>query len=88
MKQTLRNMKEFLYDLGGRYYIIGMSECRVCDNAELIALHKQFVALTNAASEEFSKKDPRDIFREDRDRIAKIYRKILITCSVLLIMRR
>lgn len=76
----LRKMKEFLYLLDGKYYIIGRCECKECDDEELISIYQEFLSLTN--DELFKDFDPREMWKVQRNKVADVFKKILGTCHV------
>lgn len=76
----LRTMKEYLYLLDGKYFVIGMCECSECYDDDLISLYQEFLTLTN--DELFRDFNPRDIWKPHRDKVADVFKKILDTCHV------
>ena len=56
---SLRKMKEFIYLLDEKYYLIGGCECKECDDKKLIDLYKKFLYLTD--NELFKDFDPREM---------------------------
>ena len=69
-----------MYYLDGKYYIIGMHECKECEDEELIALYRQYVEL--ADNTEFRDLDVRDMRRNDRDAIAEAFKAVWDFCCV------
>ena len=76
----LKNKKEFIYYLGGKYYIIGGCECKECDDQELIQLFQRFLTLTD--NDEFQNYEVREMIKKFRDEVAEVFRELLRSCYV------
>lgn len=77
---SLKNKKEFIYKLGGKYYIIGECECKECEDHELINLYQEFVSLTE--DKEFKDCDVRKMLKNNRNRVAEVYKDLTCRCYV------
>lgn len=77
---TLKNKKEFIYYLDGKYYIIGDRECKECEDQELIKMYQYYVELTD--DDEFQEYDVRTMQKKHRDKVAETYKQIFLTCHV------
>lgn len=77
---SLDNTKEFIYELGGKYYIIGCCECRECDDQKLIDLFQKYVILTEET--EFKEYVVSEMQKIHRDKIADAYKELLHLCYV------
>ena len=74
-----KNKREFLYELGDVFYIIGGNACGECFDPELISEYRHFEKLTSNA--EFAL-HPRDMHKVHRDAVAESYEKIANACYV------
>ena len=75
----LNAMYEFIYELNGTYYIIGMNECRICENPILIEKYKTYTSLIN--DDEFISEIP-EMFTGFRNKVADIFKVIRLACNV------
>ena len=76
---NLSTMYEFIYDLNGTYYVIGMNECRKCEDPSLIEKYQTYAGLIQ--KDEFKNKVP-EMFKGFRDKVADIYKEIKLECNV------
>ena len=79
MKHNLQKKKEFMYCLGGKYYIIGRSECKECKDEDSIELYRQYIKLTD--DKEFRDFDVRRIQKCKRNEIAEAFKAVMKSCD-------
>lgn len=76
----LKNMKELVYNLDGKYYIVGRCECKECKEKSIIELYNRFVELTS--DEDFKFFNAREMPICVRDEVVDVYNKICTACYV------
>lgn len=75
----LKDKRDFLYELGGKFYIIGGYVCEECDDNSLIKEYRRFKTLTSHP--EFAQ-HPREMLEAHRDAVADSYERIAKACCV------
>mgnify|MGYP007056242735 CR=1 FL=1 len=74
----IRKKLEFVYFIGGRYYIIGSNAFEECESSDLIQLYKEYLSATS--SEDFRNKHVYSISPFIRNNVATLYLKIFKKC--------
>ncbi len=78
-KHNIRVMKEFMYELGGDYYIMGSCACEKCSDSKLISMYNDFVKI---CEKEGFQNDFHDIWPSLRKEIAHAFVPLIQACYV------
>ena len=75
----LKDKREFLYELGNKFYIIGGCVCEECNNQKLLDEYREYKKLTSHSEFAYH---PREMRKAHRNAVADSYEKIAKECYV------
>jgi len=76
---VLKNKRDFLYEFGDKFFIIGGYVCGECDDNSLIEEYRRFETLTSHS--EFAQHHS-EMLKAHRDAVADSYERIAKECYV------
>ena len=76
----VRFKNDFIYELGGEYYLIGRCTCERCSDYKKISLYKEFISVCDNVK--FGNVDFYDIKDAHKEKVADVYDRLHKECEI------